>query len=72
MNRVNFRNDFGHDDSTINIVVILMLLLKLYFFILHVVKIPGVKKTKKKQKSKCRMARGPAVELAECRAKARS
>jgi len=47
MNRVNFRNDFGHDDSTINIVVIIMLLLKLYFFILHVVKIPGVKKTKK-------------------------
>jgi len=47
MNRVNFRNDFGHDDSTINIVVIIMLLLKLYFFILHVVKIPGVKKQKK-------------------------
>ena len=22
MNRVNFRNDFGHDDSTINIVVV--------------------------------------------------
>jgi len=43
MNRVNFRNDFGHDDSTINIVVIIMLLLKLYFFILHVAKIPVVR-----------------------------
>ena len=27
MNRVNSRNDFGHDDSTINIVVAILLLL---------------------------------------------
>ena len=27
MNRVNFRNDFGHDDSTINIVMDILLLL---------------------------------------------
>ena len=27
MNRVNFRNDFGHDDSTINIVMAIILLL---------------------------------------------
>jgi len=26
MNRVNFRNDFGHDDSTINIVVVIVII----------------------------------------------
>ena len=30
MNRVNARNDFGHDDSTINIVMLLLLLLLLW------------------------------------------
>jgi len=30
MNRVNFRNDFGHDDSTINIVMDILLLLFAY------------------------------------------
>jgi len=28
MNRVNSRNDFGHDDSTINIVMAIIILLK--------------------------------------------
>ena len=27
MNRVNSRNDFGHDDSTINIVVVIIIIL---------------------------------------------
>jgi len=26
MNRVNFRNDFGHDDGTINIVVVIIII----------------------------------------------
>ena len=26
MNRVNFRNDFGHDDSTINIVMVIIIM----------------------------------------------
>ena len=26
MNRVNFRNDFGHDDSTINIVMAIIII----------------------------------------------
>ena len=52
MNRVNSRNDFGNDDSTINIVVliiiiiiiiIIILLFILYMFIPQVVKIPGLK-----------------------------
>jgi len=29
MNRVNSRNDFGHDDSTINIVVVYLLIWRL-------------------------------------------
>ena len=48
-------------------IIILFLLL---FFIPQVVKIPRLK-TKKPQ-SKCRMARGLAGQLAECRANARS
>jgi len=32
MNRVNFRNDFGHDDSTINIVMDILLLLLLFAY----------------------------------------
>jgi len=27
MNRVNSRNDFGHDDSTINIVVVIIIII---------------------------------------------
>ena len=27
MNRVNFRNDFGHDDSTINIVMAIIIII---------------------------------------------
>ena len=30
INRVNSRNDFGHDDSTINIVVVIIILLPRY------------------------------------------
>jgi len=43
MNRVNSRNDFGYDDSTIDIVVFIII-----FFILQVVQIPGVKNYKLK------------------------
>ena len=28
MNRVNSRNEFGHDDSTINIVVVIIIIMK--------------------------------------------
>jgi len=42
-----------------------------YYFNTTGSKDPEVKKTKR-LKSKCRMARGPAGELAECRAKAQS
>ena len=31
MNRVNSRNDFGHDDSTINIVVVIIITLIMCF-----------------------------------------
>jgi len=30
MNRVNSRNDFGHDDSTVNIVVAIIIALCMY------------------------------------------
>ena len=47
MNRMNSRNDFGHDDSTINIVMaIIIIIIIFYFFIPQVVKIPGVKNYK--------------------------
>ena len=39
MNWVNSRNDFGHDDSAINIVVVIIIIIILR----RVVKIPGVK-----------------------------
>jgi len=38
---VNSRNDFGHDDSTINIVMAIIIII--IIFIPQVVKIPGVK-----------------------------
>jgi len=41
MNRVNSRNDFGHDDNTVNIVLVLLLLL---LFLAHWYFIPrGIK-----------------------------
>jgi len=47
MNRMNSRNDFGHDDSTINIVMaIIIIIIIFYFFIPQVVKIAGVKNYK--------------------------
>jgi len=33
MNRVNSRNDFGHDDSTINIVVVIIIIFLLCYFL---------------------------------------
>jgi len=45
LNRVNSRNDFGHDDSTINIVVAIIIII-IFYFIPQVVKIPGVKNYK--------------------------
>jgi len=27
MNRVNFRSDFGHDDSTLNIIIIIIIII---------------------------------------------
>ena len=56
----------NNDDSTVNIVLVIIII-----FIAQVVKIPGLK-TKKKLKSKFRTVIGPAGQLAECRAKARS
>jgi len=32
MNRVNSRNDFGHDDSTINIVVVIIIIIIIKLF----------------------------------------
>jgi len=32
MNRVNSRNDFGHDDSNINIVMAIIIIIFLFFF----------------------------------------
>jgi len=32
MNRVNSRNDFGHDNSTINIVVVIIIIIFFSFF----------------------------------------
>jgi len=48
MNRVNSRNDFGHDDSTKNIVVVIVvvIIIIIAIFIPQVVKIPGVKNYK--------------------------
>jgi len=51
MNRVNSRNDFGHDDSTINIVVAIIIII-----FLTITQFPGNEKimlcnTKKVQKS---------------------
>jgi len=48
MNRVNSRNDFGDDDSAINVAVVIVIVyyyyyLKFCFFIPRVVKISGVK-----------------------------
>jgi len=34
MNRVNSRNDFGHDDSTINIVVVIIVAITVIIFCL--------------------------------------
>ena len=42
MNRVNSRNDSGHDDRTINIVVVIIIIISITF-LPQVVKIPGVK-----------------------------
>jgi len=36
MNRVNSRNDFGHDESTKNIVVLVIIILKIIIIITHV------------------------------------
>jgi len=33
MNRVNSRNDFGHDDSTINIVMAIIIIIITYYFL---------------------------------------
>ena len=33
MNRVNPRNDFGHDDSTINFVVVIIIIIFCFFYI---------------------------------------
>jgi len=33
MNRVNSRNEFGHGDSTINIVVVIIIIIILFYFI---------------------------------------
>ena len=35
MNRVNFRNDFGHDDSTINIVMAIIIIINWQDFNWH-------------------------------------
>ena len=35
MNRVNSGNDFGHDDSTINIVVIIVIIIRTFFILLR-------------------------------------
>jgi len=35
MNRVNSRNDFGHDDSTINIVLVIIIIIIISIIILH-------------------------------------
>jgi len=37
MDRVNSRNDFGHDDSTINIVMAIIIIIIFIFFIPQVV-----------------------------------
>jgi len=43
---MNTRNDFGHDDSTINIVVVIIIII----FIPQVERSPGLKTTKAKIK----------------------
>jgi len=35
MNRVNSSNDFGHDDSTINIVLVIIIIIIISIIILH-------------------------------------
>ena len=48
MNRVNSRNNFGHDDSTVNIFVVIIIIISYaYVLIPQVVKIFGVKKQEK-------------------------
>jgi len=32
MNRVNSRNDFGHDESTINIVAVIIIIIIIFIF----------------------------------------
>ena len=61
--------DFLQVYSTVrNCRFISIMIMIIIFLIPQVVKIPRVKKLK----SKCRMVIGPAGQLAECRAKARS
>jgi len=44
MNWVSSRNDFGHGDSTINIVVAITIIIIIFIiFLPQIVKIPGVK-----------------------------
>jgi len=45
MNRRNSRNEFGHDDSTMNIVmaIIIISIIIIIIIIIMVIKIPGVK-----------------------------
>jgi len=45
MNQVNSRNDFGHDDNTINIVMAIIIIIIIYFYVPGS-KIPGVKNYK--------------------------
>jgi len=33
MNRMNSHNDFGHKDSTINIVVVIIIIIIIYYYI---------------------------------------
>jgi len=40
MNRVNSRNDFGHDDSTINIVVAIIIIIIIIIIIRRVHSLP--------------------------------
>ena len=54
---------------TVVVAITIIIIIIILSFIPQVVKIPGVK-NQKKLKSKCRMARGSAGQLAECRAKA--
>jgi len=44
MNRVNSRNDFGHDDSTINIVMAIIIIIIIYgaYQIFTIISCPSV------------------------------